>query len=57
MEFEVNPNSVAPPLHIHRTFTEAFYILDGEIEFVADGEVLRAQAGSFVQIPIGVTHT
>ncbi|WP_276354804.1 cupin domain-containing protein [Cohnella caldifontis] len=57
LEFEVNPHSVAPPMHIHRTFAEAFYMLDGEIEFIADGDAVVAQVGDFVHVPIGVAHT
>ena len=46
-----------PPPHIHRREVEAFYILEGEITFLIDGEQLVATAGMFANVPIGVVHT
>ena len=36
---------------------EGFYILEGELEFLADTQTVRASTGTFVMVPIGVLHT
>lgn len=46
-----------PPVHVHRDEEEAFYVLDGEIEFEVDGEVARAVPGTFALAPGGKPHT
>src|SRR5215469_16791101 len=56
-EFRVAPHAPTPPPHFHRTFEEGFYILEGELEFLAGTEILRARAGTFVMVPIGAVHT
>ncbi len=46
-----------PPMHIHRDEDEAFFLLDGEIEFfVADEPGRLAGPGEFVFGPRGVPH-
>ncbi|WP_028713620.1 cupin domain-containing protein [Paracoccus sp. J55] len=45
----------APPNH-HAGETEAFYILDGEVAFLIDGEERLARSGDFVPIPDGAVH-
>jgi quercetin dioxygenase-like cupin family protein len=45
---------VAP--HIHREHADAFYVLDGEMDFYVAGETVRASAGWFVLSPRGVVH-
>jgi quercetin dioxygenase-like cupin family protein len=56
-EFGVPPTTAGPPLHLHRTWDEAFYVLEGEMTFLIAGEEHRAPAGSFIFIPRGVLHT
>src|SRR5215213_2935273 len=56
-EFVSPPRTAGPPLHIHRTWDEAFYVLEGEMTFLIDGHTHRALAGSFVFIPRGILHT
>lgn len=46
-----------PPLHVHHTFEEAWYVLEGEVEFTVEGRGARGRAGTFVLIPRGVPHT
>jgi quercetin dioxygenase-like cupin family protein len=46
-----------PPAHVHPDRVEAFWVLDGEAEFELDGEIMTADAGSFVLVPGGVAHT
>ena len=56
-EFTTPPATAGPPLHLHRTWDEAFYVLDGEMTFLVDGRTHAAPAGSFVFVPRGVLHT
>ena len=51
------PGSPSPPTHLHRRHVESFYVLEGEMTFTAGGRELRAEAGSWVQVPPGVPHT
>jgi quercetin dioxygenase-like cupin family protein len=48
-----------PDPHIHRQHTDAFYVLEGELEvgLGPDVETVRAAAGSFVAAPPEVVHT
>jgi mannose-6-phosphate isomerase-like protein (cupin superfamily) len=52
-----DPGSPSPPPHLHRRHVESFYVLEGEMAFTAGGRELRAEAGSWVQVPPGVPHT
>ncbi|QBD77372.1 cupin domain-containing protein [Ktedonosporobacter rubrisoli] len=56
-ELSVAPHAPTPPPHFHRTFEESFYVLEGELEFLAGTKTLRAGAGTFVMVPIGAVHT
>jgi len=46
-----------PPRHVHTDEEEAFYVLDGEIEFEADGDVSLLTAGSFAFAPRWTAHS
>jgi mannose-6-phosphate isomerase-like protein (cupin superfamily) len=49
---------VSPPSpHFHRRHAESFYVLSGEMVFTIGDRELRAEAGSWVQVPPGVPHT
>lgn len=52
-----NPPGTALPLHLHRREDEAFYVLEGRVDFTVDGERVPAGAGSTVFVPRGVPHT
>ena len=56
-EFRVAPHAPTPPPHIHHAHEEGFYILEGELEFLAGTETVRASQGTFVMVPIGAVHT
>jgi mannose-6-phosphate isomerase-like protein (cupin superfamily) len=56
-EFEVAPDAPTPPPHIHHAHEEGFYVLEGELEFLAGKETVRASQGTFVMVPIGAVHT
>ena len=48
---------IGPPLHIHRDCAESFYVIDGEYRFHLDGSDYVCPSGSFVYVPVGMTHT
>ena len=50
-------NQPGPPLHVHRTFEECWFILDGEVDFTVDAEITRGRPGSFFLVPRGTPHT
>jgi quercetin dioxygenase-like cupin family protein len=45
-----------PPMHVQLHEDEAFYILDGEVEFEVDGEVVIATPGTFAFVARGAAH-
>jgi mannose-6-phosphate isomerase-like protein (cupin superfamily) len=51
------PGGPSPPPHLHRQHVESFYVLEGEMTFVARDQELRAGAGTWVQVPPGTPHT
>jgi len=51
-----NPGDLSAAPHLHRRHAEWFYVLEGELTFTAEGRELRAEAGSWVQVPPGVPH-
>jgi quercetin dioxygenase-like cupin family protein len=53
---EVPPGG-GPPLHLHRREDEAFYVLEGEVAFHADGRDMAATAGMWVTLARGSLHT
>lgn len=46
-----------PPMHVQTDEDEAFYILDGEVEFEVDGAVATATPGTFAFVARGAAHT
>ena len=55
--FDVPPHAPTPPPHIHHAHEEGFYVLEGELEFLAGTETVRAGQGTLVMVPIGTVHT
>jgi mannose-6-phosphate isomerase-like protein (cupin superfamily) len=53
----IEPGRPSPPPHVHLRHVESFYVLDGEMTFTAGGRELRAETGSWVQVPPGMPHT
>jgi quercetin dioxygenase-like cupin family protein len=45
-----------PPMHVQVDEDEAFYILDGEVEFEVDGQVVLAKPGDFAFVARGAAH-
>ena len=44
------------PAHRHEDHVDAFYVLEGEVEFTVEDEVVRAGPGTFVAAPPGTRH-
>ena len=44
-------------MHVQTDEEEAFYVIDGEIEFEVEGQVVLARAGTFALVPRGAAHT
>jgi quercetin dioxygenase-like cupin family protein len=51
------PRDSGSPLHVHHNEDEWFYVLDGELTFWVGGDVITADAGSFVYGPRDIPHT
>ncbi len=50
------PPGGGPPAHIHTREEEAFYVVRGELTFLAGDDEVTAPAGAFVQVPRGTKH-
>jgi quercetin dioxygenase-like cupin family protein len=57
--FRYVPGEKGPDPHVHRRHTDAFYVLEGELEFGLGPDVqpVRGQAGTFAAAPSNVVHT
>jgi quercetin dioxygenase-like cupin family protein len=53
----VVPPGGGPPSHVQSREDEGFYVLEGEMTFVADSRKVVGRKGSFLNIPRGVVHT
>ena len=49
------PIGMGPPPHRH-DWDEAYYILDGDIDFLIDGQPVRSSKGDFNYLPRGTVH-
>ena len=52
----VNPPGAGIPPHVHRREDEAFYVLEGRVEFTVEGEPHEVEAGGVVFLPRGTAH-
>jgi quercetin dioxygenase-like cupin family protein len=50
------PPQLETPYHLHLAEDEAFYVLDGELTVIRDGETILAAPGSYIFLPRGVPH-
>ena len=55
-EVSVGPDFKGPGPHFHKEHVDAFYVLEGELEFINGTETLRAGAGTTVAVPPGIVH-
>lgn len=49
------PHGMGPPPHRH-DWDEAYYILDGEVDFEIDGKPVRSSRGDFNYLPRNTVH-
>lgn len=55
--FEVTTRpGTGPPPHIHHREDEAFYVLEGDYDFLIGGKTLRVGADSLLYVPKGTLH-
>jgi quercetin dioxygenase-like cupin family protein len=50
------PAGFATGRHVHRVQEETFYVLEGECEWHAGDQVIRATPGTYLFLPPGVPH-
>ena len=55
-EVMVQPQ-IGPPPHIHSREDEAFYVLEGEVEFQLDNQTIVATPETFLHSPKGQLHS
>jgi quercetin dioxygenase-like cupin family protein len=55
-ESNMQPGAAMPYLHFHREQEEAFYVLEGTIEYVLGEETILGTPGTMVHIPAGLNH-
>ena len=53
----LSPEFDGPPLHVHPTFDELFYVLEGELTFQVGDELRTAAAGEWLMASRGTPHT
>ena len=56
-DFEYGPGERGASPHVHRDHSDAFVVVDGELELTFEDGPLRAPAGTFVLVPPGVVHS
>ena len=54
---ESKPNIPGPPPHHHEKYHESFYIMEGEMDFIINGELIKIKKGESVDIPPKTLHT
>ena len=54
---ESQPEVPGPPQHHHQKYHESFHILEGEMDFIINGELKKISKGQSVDIPPQTLHT
>lgn len=57
MERTLPPGGRMPPPHRHAGNDEAYFVLDGQVTFILDGQAASGGVETFVLVPAGVQHT
>ena len=50
------PFGMGPPPHRH-DWDEAYYVLDGEVDFEIDGQLVKSKTGDFTYLPRNTVHS
>ena len=53
----VTPPGGGPLPHIHHREDKTFYVLEGDLEFMVEDDILKVSAGSWLVVPRGTLHT
>ena len=53
----MQPGRDGPEPHTHEGEDDAFYVLEGELTFIAGEDEIRAPAGTFVLVPPDTLHS
>lgn len=56
VEHELPAGFPGPPPHAHRATTHTFYVIQGTVTLLVDGQTVEATAGTSVYIPTGIVH-
>jgi mannose-6-phosphate isomerase-like protein (cupin superfamily) len=54
---ETSPPGGGPPPHVHQNEDETFFVVEGEYEFLVDGEWVKAGSGDAFYRGRGTVHT
>src|ERR1700721_3572776 len=57
MERTLPPGGRRPPPHRHTNCSEAYFVLDGLVSVIVEGEELTVGPEGFVLVPRGTAHT
>ena len=57
MERTLPPGGRRPPPHRHTNCSEAYFVLDGLVSVIVEGEELTLGSEEFVLVPRGTAHT
>ncbi len=55
-ERHMGPRAGGPEPHVHRTFSESFYVLDGTVRFYDGEQWVEGGRGDFLHVPKGGIH-
>jgi mannose-6-phosphate isomerase-like protein (cupin superfamily) len=56
LEERFGPDFEGVEPHRHLDHVDCFYVVEGEAEFVVGDEIVRAGPGTYVAVPVGVSH-
>lgn len=51
------PQVPGPPPHYHTRYHELFHVVEGQLEFLADGQIVPVPAGKPIDLPLHTVHT
>jgi quercetin dioxygenase-like cupin family protein len=57
VEMTLDAGASGPPLHVHPTHAEAFYVLSGKLSFQLGDEIVTGGPGLWAYAPKNVPHT
>jgi quercetin dioxygenase-like cupin family protein len=55
-EWNMRPRTPGADPHFHKTFSEAFFVTSGTVEFFNGQDWVRTGAGDFLYVPMGGVH-